>query len=89
MQSFCLVFLCQISVLWKGLKNAGAGRSGGNMQSGKEKGPLNQLALLGTHSLSVTLLKTGVKYCPAGHFSAMLARNLTFLTCYLWLLFTL
>lgn len=34
-QSFCLVVLCQISVLWKGLKNAGAGKSGWSVQSGK------------------------------------------------------
>ena len=89
MQSFCLVILCQISVLWKGLKNPGAGRSGGSMQSGKDIGPsLNQLTLLWTHSRSITLLKTGIKYCPAGHFFAMLARNLTLLACCLWLLFT-
>lgn len=60
MQSFCLVILCQISILWKGLKNAGAGRSGGSMQSGKEIGPsLSQLTLLQTYSLSIAVLKQG------------------------------
>lgn len=86
MQSFCLVIFCQISVLWKGLKNAGAGRSGWSVQSGK--GPsLNQLTLLQTHSLSITVTME-IKFCPDGHFSTMSAKNLTFLVYGLWLLFT-
>jgi len=59
----CAVFLFgyHLPDLVEGLKNAGAGRSGGSMQSGKEKEPLNQLTPSQTYSLSITLLKTGMK----------------------------
>lgn len=45
--------------------------------SQEEMGPLNQLVLSHTHFVSITLLKAGIKYYPAGHFSAA-SQKLTF-----------
>lgn len=56
------------------------------VHSQEEMGPLNQLVLSRTHSISITLLKAGIKYHPTGHFSAV-SQKPTF-SCCLWLYVT-
>lgn len=58
-------------ILWKGLTNSGIGLSVVCVQPGRDGTFKSAGTVTHTHFVSITLLKAGIKYHPAGHFSAV------------------